>query len=314
VVAGLLQLAALHSEPLVLLPDSRPRLPEPCSAAGHDWAVPLPFRTHHSVIGGMVVHGQGTPPDEAEVLFLETLAGLTTLGLLAARAIPLTQAQDVSRALDIVLEAQEAERARISRDLHDGVNQSLTTLILQLGAVDRLVTDETLRDELGGARDLATGVLAEVRRVARDLRPAVLDEMGLGAALEALCGNFTEQYGIHAEAYHLDVDCPCRSVMVDLALYRIAQEALTNVARHSRATEVGVVLACREGVVTVQVEDNGIGFDMRRMTPARDQLGLLGMRERAALLGGTVAIESRPGHGTTVYAEIPTDFGTRGRD
>ncbi|MBM3472868.1 MAG: sensor histidine kinase [Armatimonadetes bacterium] len=308
VVAGLLQLAALHARPLVLEPDSKPRLPDSCRDEGYEWAVPLPFRVHQRVIGGLVVAGPAAPPSATEMLFLESLSGVTSLGLLAARSIPLTENQDVNRALDVVLEAQEAERARISRELHDGVNQALTTLILRLGAVDRLAEDETVKAELQSARDLATQVLGDVRRVARDLRPAVLDEMGLGPALEALCRTFTEQHGVHAEAYHLDVNCPCRSRTIDLALYRIVQEALANVARHARATQVGVVLACREGVVTVQIEDNGVGFDPKKARPSRGHLGIVGMQERAALLGGRVSIESRAGHGTTVYAEIPADF------
>jgi signal transduction histidine kinase len=311
-VAGLLQLAALHPRAVVLLPDGKPRLPSACREAGHDWAVPLPFRVHQRVIGGIVVHGRGTPPTREETVFLEGLANLTTLGLLAARAVPVSETDDVGHALDVVLGAQEAERARISRELHDGVNQSLMTLILRLGSVDRVLNDEAARTELVQARDLATQILGDVRRIARDLRPAVLDELGLGPALEALCSTFTEQHGIHAEAYHLDVNCPCRSVMIDLALYRIVQEALNNVARHSGATQVGVVLACRNAVVTVQVEDNGIGFDTRKLRSEHGGLGIIGMRERAALLGGTVSVESRPGHGTTVYVGIPADFETGG--
>jgi len=309
ILADLLQVAALHAKPLVLVPDSTPRLPLPCREAGYSWAVPLPFRIHQRVIGGMVVHGRGAVPTPAEVLFLESLAHLTALGLLAARAIPVVETEDIGHALDVVMDAQEEERARISRELHDGVNQSLTTLILRLGAADRLVHDEAVKAEVAGARELAARILAEVRRVARDLRPPDFQEMGLGAALETLCSTFSEQHGIHAEAYHVDLNCPCRSVTIDLALYRIVQEALANVARHSRATEVGVVLACRNELITVQVEDNGVGFDPRRVERSRGHLGIVGMKERAALLGGTVLVESRPGLGTTVHVEIPADFG-----
>jgi signal transduction histidine kinase len=314
VIAGLLQVAALHSRPLVLRAEAKPTLPLSCREAGYDWAVPLPFGARQRVIGGLVVHGRGASPTPEELVFLEGLANTTCLGLLAARAIPITETEDVSRALDTVLEAQETERARISRELHDGVSQSLTTLILRLGSVDRMVTEEAAKAELAGARALATQIIGDVRRISRDLRPAVLDELGLGAALEALCNEFSERHGIHAEAYHLDQDCPCRSMTIDLALYRIAQEALQNIARHSQATEVGVVLACRDAVVTVQVEDNGVGFDPRRVDARGGHLGIMGMRERAAMLGGRVAIESRPGRGTTIYAEIPADFevGPRG--
>ncbi len=307
-IVDLLTVAFAREKTVVAGASSEARLPQAWQEAGITWAVAIPLAGAGSVLGGTVVRGMGDPPDRATIAFLESIGHIAALGLASSRSrVTDAKVENITRLLDSVIRAQEEERARISRELHDETNQSLTSLILGLALLTRLVENPAAREQITRVREQAAEVLDGLRRVARDLRPPDLEEVGLGPALESLCERFADQHGIAARFYHVDRDCPCRSDAIDMALYRITQEALANVARHAHATQVGVVLACRDGLVTVQVEDDGNGQPAAG-SDAREQLGILGMRERAALLGGKVSIESNPGRGTTVYVEIPASF------
>jgi signal transduction histidine kinase len=151
-------------------------------------------------------------------------------------------------------------------------------------------------------RDLVRSTLQDVRRLAIELRPKALDDFGLVAALERLTENFGEQTGIAIEFVQNFPDGRLPPE-VETALYRIVQESLTNVVKHARADSVSIVLTRKHDSVSILVEDDGIGFEPGR--ERADGLGLLGMRERVGLLGGRVAVESRPGSGTTFVAEVP---------
>lgn len=203
-----------------------------------------------------------------------------------------------SRLLQALLTAQEEERGRISRDLHDQIGQALTALLLGL---DRNL-ERPDPASLARLKELASITLGDVRRIALDLRPSVLDELGLEAAVRRYARDLHARYG-------LDV-----SVLVNLrgrlprqeetVLYRVVQEALTNVVRHARATSVSVVATARGGSVRLVVEDDGVGFEPDALAPA-EMVGLLGMRERLELLGGSLRLESTPGHGCSVHARLP---------
>jgi two-component system sensor histidine kinase DegS len=159
-----------------------------------------------------------------------------------------------------------------------------------------------LRAAVGEVRDLVRSTLQDVRRLAVELRPSALDDFGLVPALERLLDGFAEQTGIAVEFEPAlaGVRLPAE---VETALYRIVQESLTNVVKHADARRVSVVVTRKRDSVSVIVEDDGVGFEPER---AREGgLGLLGMRERVALLGGRVTVESRPGAGTTFVAEVP---------
>ena len=310
-VANLLTVAFAHRRPVLAGPDGKAALPRRWQEAGVRWAVAAPLKPGRHTLGGVLVRGRDAPgPDEVALSFIEGVASLAGLGLLA-RNVPasLGDEQHMRVVLDALFRCQESERERISRELHDEANQSLTSLILGLAVLERQLDAPEAREQTARLRERAVQALDGVRRVAKGLRPPALGELGLGPALRSLCESFAEDTGIRADFYHLDVDCPCRSRFIDLALYRIVQEALTNVARHAEATEVAVVQTCREGLVTVQIEDNGKGCSPRREDPSSATcLGILGMKERAALLGGRVRVESVPGKRTTVYVEIPADF------
>jgi two-component system, NarL family, sensor histidine kinase UhpB len=204
------------------------------------------------------------------------------------------------RAGSAALQAQEEERARVARDLHDEVNQSLTGLLLRLEAVREAAPPE-LEPELAGIKALANQAMRELLSLARQLRPAALDDLGLAAAVAGQ----VEQLG-HGDVeveFSAEGDLSDLGDDAQLVVYRVAQEALSNAARHSGAGRVTVELRPREhGGVELRVSDDGRGF---AFDESEGGLGIAGMRERALLIGGELTIESRPGHGTTVGLSAP---------
>ena len=206
-----------------------------------------------------------------------------------------------------VVAAQETERQRLARELHDETGQALTSMLLGLRTAEETKDDAARRQALASLRELASSTLQDVRRLAVELRPKALDDFGLVAALERLVEGFRERTGLDAQFQaRLDGRLPYDT---ETALYRIVQEALTNVVKHSRATTVSIVLARKGASVTAVIEDDGVGFTPD--APA-EGLGLVGMRERIALVGGRLTIESASGAGTTLVAEVP--LSARSRD
>ena len=206
--------------------------------------------------------------------------------------------QALSRRL---VEVQESERRFIARELHDEASQALTALKFGLRLLEEEADHpESLLPRLDELKHLTDGVLEDLHRLAMDLRPASLDHLGLVAALEQLMK-------VTGERYNLSIRFKSAGILeadrlpdyVETSLYRIVQEALTNAVRHASANDVDVILELRDGSVVVIVEDNGVGFDTG-MIGKGGHLGLLGMQERAQMMGGTLQIESRPGGGTTV--------------
>lgn len=204
------------------------------------------------------------------------------------------------RAGSAALQAQEQERTRVARDLHDEVNQSLTGLLLRLEAAREAAPPE-LEAELAETKALANQAMKELLSLARQLRPTALDDLGLTAAIagqvEQLArGEIEAEFAAEGDFSSLDDD-------TQLVVYRVAQEALSNATRHSGAAHVAVTLRRRdvEGV-ELEVADDGRGF---AFDESEGGLGIAGMRERALLIGAKLTIESRPGHGTTVRLVIP---------
>ncbi len=204
-----------------------------------------------------------------------------------------------------ILRAQEEERRRIARELHDEAAQVLTSLLVRLRLLEQFRTPDEAQARVTELRELTARALHDVRRIALELRPAVLDDLGLVAAIQAHVDDVNAAGGVRATltSEGLDRRLPPE---IELALYRVAQEALTNVVRHARASSARARLARSGARVTLEIEDDGTGFDARLSRPAGG-LGLEGMRERMALIGGEVRVESNPGRGTriTAAAEIP---------
>jgi two-component system sensor histidine kinase UhpB len=197
------------------------------------------------------------------------------------------------------LSAQESERLRIARGLHDEIGQTMTGVLLQL----KRIADEApppLREELVEAQEAVRTGLDEARRIARELRPDALEHLGLVSALTALATTFAERSGLRVER-RFESELPRLEPEVELALYRVAQESLTNVARHAEASRVELELTHGSGSVVLRVLDDGRG--MNGGGPSGG--GLRGMRERALMLGGTLAIETRQAGGVEVRLEVP---------
>lgn len=213
-----------------------------------------------------------------------------------------------------LLQAEEDERRRLSRELHDEAGQHLTALGLGLQALsDIAVAGSEVDRRATQLRELASTLGRELHAIAVRLRPRALDDFGLEAALAAYAEEWSRQSGIRIDV-HAQPGAQRLPTATESAIYRVVQEALTNIARHSGATHASIVLERRDGKVVAVVEDDGHGFGLATEGRAADvpALGLLGVRERVELLGGTVAIESAPGSGTSLYVRIPIAASAKG--
>ena len=197
---------------------------------------------------------------------------------------------------------QEGERRRVARELHDEVGQTLTGVMLQIEGLSAAVPAE-LQDQLDELRETARHGTEEVRRIARRLRPEALEDLGLESALAALATAVTVQAGLRVNRHVEPVGAPLTEEQ-ELVIYRVAQEALTNVVRHARATEVDLRLERDGDRVALVVRDDGIGLPDGALPSAS---GIRGIRERAMLIGADVAITRAPDHGTEVMLSIPID-------
>jgi two-component system, NarL family, sensor histidine kinase UhpB len=205
------------------------------------------------------------------------------------------------------LAAQEAERLRIARGLHDEVGQVLTAVLLELDALGSDLPEHR-RSELAETKAAVRQALEEVRRIARELRPEMLEELGLVSALAELSTVFARRTGLRVER-RLDPHVPPLNEDAELAVYRIAQESLTNVARHAQATTAQLTLEAGPGSVVLTVRDDGRGFPDG--TPPERQGGIRGMRERALLVGGALAVKASESGGAEVRFEVPAGSGSR---
>ncbi|HUR55491.1 MAG TPA: PAS domain S-box protein [Gemmataceae bacterium] len=202
--------------------------------------------------------------------------------------------------------AQEDERRRIARELHDQMGQHLAALGIGLKVIEGEIPDPSpARDRLRGLRALTDLIGREIHTLALELRPTALDDLGLQAALANYAERWAERSGVEIDFQSAGLDDVRLPPLVETALYRIVQEALANTRKHASARHVSVVLQRAAGHVTAVVEDDGRGFDTESAPSGDHRLGILGMRERATLAGGSLSVESEPGRGTTVIARIP---------
>jgi PAS domain S-box-containing protein len=204
--------------------------------------------------------------------------------------------------------AQEDERRRISRDLHDLLGQQLTAIRLKLAALKDACGDrEELCAQVAAVQELAERVDSEVDFLAWELRPTALDDLGLTAALTNFVHEWSKHYSVPAEVQVTGFGTGGLRLppQTETCLYRIAQEALNNISKYAQAARVALVLERHDGNAVLVVEDDGVGFDPEEKAAEGGSLGLVGMRERAALVGGSLEVESAPGRGTTVYARVP---------
>jgi len=225
----------------------------------------------------------------------------TTLNTLLDR---LTEDRErVRRLAAQVISAQDEERARVARELHDSTAQMLAAVMLQLGVAARESTSPALSERIAMLRQMASEALEEVRSLSHTIHPRVLDDLGLAAALEWIARQTREQDSLDVEVF--SDDGPAIPKLPASALYRIAQEALRNAVRHGHARRVELWLRRAPGTATLEVVDDGRGFDVGRAEKRRPGMGLFSMRERVGLVNGTLALVSAPGRGTRVVATVP---------
>jgi signal transduction histidine kinase len=202
-----------------------------------------------------------------------------------------------------LMQAEEEERRRISRELHDEAGQSLLFLRLQLELLEKAAPPE-LQAWLGDARGVAEGIIVEIRRLIAALSPSVLEQLGLAAAVRQLSVRFRKLYALKLQL-RLEPPKVRLPLQAEATLYRVVQECYQNIAKHSRASRVNVSLTSTDRSLELSIEDDGVGFDVDAAAEQRQSFGLKGMRERIALLGGRLEIRSRPGHGTAVVVQLP---------
>jgi PAS domain S-box-containing protein len=308
---GLLSRTAQGGHPLFISDmskDSRSASPAAVSA-GWRSLVSVPLEAVGQAVGVMTILSRETGRPALERLSMLTAIGnqvgvaVENAQLFEAVSLGRERLQILSQRL---VEVQENERRYIARELHDEIGQALTglKLVLDMGARSQ---GDTLGESLREALALVDGLMAQVRDLSLDLRPTMLDDLGLLPALLWHCGRYTDQTGIHVDFRHTKLEGRRFGPKIETAAYRIVQEALTNVARHAGVDEVTVRLWAEPDNVNVQIEDRGAGFDPEHAMMAEASSGLVGMRERAVLLGGELVIESVPGEGTRLTARLPRE-------
>ncbi len=258
----------------------------------------VPLLVGERALGVIIVHdreGSGATFSEDDVRLAESFAKRAAVAVDLSRRV----ARD---ALSRAVAAQELERRRLARELHDETGQALTSMLLGLAGVEAAATPAEAEQAVAGLRRLVLSTLQDVRRLAVELRPTALDDFGLLPALKRLAQTVSE-------GSRLDVQVEARlgaerlPAEAETAVYRIVQEALTNVVKHADARHVSVLLTRKNESVSVMIEDDGRGFDQDRAPGGG--LGLLGMQERVALLDGSLSVDSAPGSGTTLVLEVP---------
>jgi PAS domain S-box-containing protein len=221
------------------------------------------------------------------------------------QAAKIKQAETTQRLLlERTISAQEEERRRIARELHDEAGQLLTALLAGLRTLDSARKLADVKVQGYRLREITVQAIDEVGRIARGLHPTVLDDHGLGVALSRYAADYTKTYNIAVDLALDEIDSGKLPFAVQFALYRILQEAMTNAARHSGARTVSIQFALRAAAVEVTVIDDGCGFDAKTVAVSSQRLGIQSMRERAAMLGGTVSFIPQP-KGTSILVQLP---------
>ena len=264
-----------------------------------------------TLIYGLRASGEEFPMD-ASISQLDTADGKLFTVILRDVTERVRAQQERSAFAAAASAIREEEKRRLARELHDELAQSLTALKMDANWVreNMAAAPELAQHKLNEMLGLIDGAVASTRRIAADLRPLLLDDLGLGPAIEWLAGSFSQRHGMPCRL-HLDNDLDLPEPFAT-AVFRIVQEMLANVGKHAQATAADVTLELRPREIFLAVEDNGRGFDAQGQH-ALGALGLMGMRERAGLLDGDVSIASTPGHGTRIEVRLPLHAAETGR-
>jgi signal transduction histidine kinase len=307
---------ATHREPVVIISDKEddPRYVPLAALRGNDFTsmASVPMETEPGgLVGVLNIHTISRREFTARDIELLLVIGRLIAGSLHQARLHrqlIARERAHENFAEQVVAAQENERRRLAGDIHDGISQRLVGLTYRLDAAARAVDggdQKSAAEQLEKARDLVDLTLGEARSAITGLRPPVLDDLGLGGALASLAASTPE---VDLELHLDDARVPEH---VEVALYRIAQEGVQNVVKHSRALEATVSFTVRDHVARLVIDDRGVGFDTTRAGVVVDMscggYGMLSMAERAELVGGTLEVRSRPGTGTTVCVTVPLD-------
>jgi len=309
---------ALKGEALVVDDISRePRITRPVvTEEGLKAFVSVPLKSKERIVGVLnIASRRARSFSQQEVQLLTALGHQLGIAIENAQLYGELQLREQMRAelLRQIISTQEDERRRIARELHDVTSQALATVAVRLEGLTTLPgsSAKDMETQLEGIKSLLGTASKEVHRLIYDLRPTLLDDLGLPAALRSCAHDCLDAAGVevHLEVVGQEKRLPSQA---EIAVFRIVQEAITNIACHARAESTYLCLEFKDKDIVVQVEDDGIGFDLSqafRLGGTRESVGLLGMKERAELLGGTLTIDTKPGGGTRVAVEIPVDWG-----
>jgi signal transduction histidine kinase len=268
-----------------------------------------PLRIQSQVFGYIAITRDrpGNPYTREDQVLLQSIADRAAVTIENCRLFrSINEQKERLRALSTrLLEAREAERHSVARELHDEIGQLLTGLDISLKMASRL-PPEKAQENLSEAKKLIQQLLDRVQSLSLDLRPAALDDLGLVPALAMQMERYTYQTGVQVRFDHRGVSRRFPST-IETAAYRIVQEGLTNVARHAHTKEATVRVWAEGSTLGIQIDDKGCGFDVPSALATHASSGLSGMQEEAELIGGQLTIESTPGSGTLITVELPLD-------
>jgi signal transduction histidine kinase len=264
----------------------------------------VPITAQAEVLGTICLSSRGEQAlKPGYVQFLNAIGNVIGIGISNRQLIDSLALKEglLRNALHRAVELQEEERKRLARELHDGTGQALTSILIRLRALDAEDDHDTLMDRLDGLRYLTAETLEELRRLSLDLRPAALDNLGIVPALRWFTKRSSDSSGLEIKLNSPDHLDRLPSEM-EISLYRIAQEAITNAIRHAQATSIDIQLERGTHCLWLTIEDDGQGFEMENIDSG---LGLVGIQERISLLNGIMKIDSTPDYGTKLWVEIP---------
>jgi signal transduction histidine kinase len=270
--------------------------------------ISVPLITKERMVGQLnIAYNDPEQVNQLDADLLKTIAPQLAVAIENARLWEEVQNKEAMRRelLKKVVTAQEEERKRISRELHDELGQQLTSLLVQFRLLENRGCPAEVKAIYDTQMETVSGMLSGIHDLAVELRPAALDDLGLVPALEQYFKDCPARLGVKVDFAVVGLNGERLPREIETTLYRVIQESLTNVARHARVNQAGVLLKKNGTEIIAIVEDNGVGFDVKETTGHTSRLGIYGIEERVALTGGTLTIESRPGGGTTMYVKIP---------
>lgn len=272
----------------------------------------IPLKATNKIVGMLVIVGLTSDLSHNKIDFLLSVG--SQIGLAVENALLWNEVKHKdeirTQLLQKLITAQEDERKRIARELHDETSQSLSSFLLGLKLIEGSKDLEQVKERTGELRELVSQTLNDIHNLALELRPTILDDLGLLAAVERYIASITEKTGIEIDLQVLGLEKISLRPEVETAVYRIIQEALTNVVKYAQAESISILVERQGSHLIVIIEDDGIGFDLNKLQePSLEykHLGIFGMEERASIVGGSFSIESEPGIGTTVYFRLPLE-------